>query len=290
MQMISIKNAPRTLPELEALSRNQRTILASSLNLLDDPQVQAGFICGNEKHQAEMVYQGLVNYDAANGGPTPQPTEQGTPMTQQMPPQTTPQAGPPMQQPPQYPPPQQPPMQQPPMQQAPPGAPAPQFQPPQYPPQQTQPMPPPPQQPPQQQAPPMQQAPQAPPMMQQAPPMPPPQVPPQAQPVTQAPPQTARQPQTASDPSNVGGDQTGQLVAILTQMQTGLGTIGGGVDAGNTDIQSLVVLQSVTLRTLIALAGVWQIAPEALSKMVQGVTEESLQEYVRSLGGSAGKA
>lgn len=79
-------------------------------------------------------------------------------------------------------------------------------------------------------------------------------------------------------------------MAILTQMQTGLGTIGSGVDAGNSDMQAIVLLQSVTLRTLIAVAGLWNVNPEALGTMVQGVSEEQAQEFVRSLGGGAGKA
>ncbi len=311
---ISIKNAPRTIEELSNLTRNQLTLLASSLSLLNDPAVEAAFVSDTTALQAQMVFASLTNYDATNGGPqTATQPQQGTqPMTQQPPPQAmptpvapgqappqVPQATPPQAAPPQAMPPApqqvpqampgQPPLAPPPQVQAPQGVPQAPMGAPPMPPQApvTQQVPPqaPGQAPMPPQPPPQAAATQAPPMPPQTPPMPPqataPQVPPQAAP---------RQPQTTADPGNSGGGQIPQLVTILGELQKGMATIGAGVDAGNADLRSAVALQALTLRTLIALAGVWQVDPSKLAQLVQSVPEETLQGFVNSAGGPAGKA
>ena len=78
-----------------------------------------------------------------------------------------------------------------------------------------------------------------------------------------------------------------QLVASLQQGQA---AIGAGLDRLSAHQEGAVLLQGITLRTLIALAGVWNISPEALTELVRGVTDERIQEYVRGLKPSEGKA
>ena len=72
---------------------------------------------------------------------------------------------------------------------------------------------------------------------------------------------------------------------VLKTMQGGLDTVGRGVDAGNVDIRTAVALQTLTMRTLIALAGVWQIQPEQLAQLVNGVSDEQLKAFTGTTGG-----
>lgn len=251
MNGVTPASVPRDPAQLAQLTRGQLIRLASQIGMLTDEGQSQQFMTLGLQDMANQLCHGLLAVDAANGGA----------QQQAQPPAAAPQGAPPAQ------------VQPPPMpqqaavpQMAPPVAPAMQQAPPPVSMPLTAPVTPPPV--------------AAPPQQHMAPP---PAVAPPAAPVSVS----TRQPQTASDPNNAGMHEP--LSKLLQQLSAGMQLIGQGIDAGNTDLRSVVVLQKCILRTLLALGDAQGIEPKDLAVMSRLYSEADLQAYVKVLGGE-GKA